>query len=201
MHPALCGASTGCFNGATAFRWWKQALSQRQPRPPVPASMGPPPFVGGNRQVTPEGVVHVRLLQWGHRLSLVETSKASRCWGSPRAASMGPPPFVGGNPSRLSRVITRSEELQWGHRLSLVETTRGGRHGQVPGAASMGQPPFVGGNASCRPASSGHPSGFNGATAFRWWKPLRPAGGKDARTALQWGHRLSLVETPALVLC
>ena len=64
---------------------------------PLVASMGPPPFGGGN----PE---------------------APRMDHLPLVASMGPPPFGGGNYS--ARLPTPSVvPLQWGHRLSAVETT------------------------------------------------------------------------------
>jgi hypothetical protein len=61
------------------------------------ASMGPPPFDGGN---------------WASRWNLVSGTKAS----------MGPPPFDGGNPEILRGIQRVVRALQWGHRLSTVET-------------------------------------------------------------------------------
>ena len=108
--------------------------------------MGPPPFGSGNTG----GTVFDRLdrgeLQWGHRLSAVETATAK---GDAQIKSV----LQWGH--RLSAVETSTEEtarmveligLQWGHRLSAVETAWLSR----------------------KAYTLGH--GFNGATAFRQWK-------------------------------
>ncbi len=66
-------------------------------------------------------------LQWGHRLSPVETLSGSpgvECFSS---ASMGPPAFAGGNiPDhavfRPRKVLQCLHRARWGHRLSPVET-------------------------------------------------------------------------------
>ena len=91
------------------------------------------------------------LLQWGHRLSAVETSLTSFRW-------------------------KRLPKLQWGHRLSAVETIpRGQRRQALHLRASMGPPPFGSGNDSSGSAApSSTPTGFNGATAFRQWKRRPP---------------------------
>ncbi len=112
--------------------------------------MGPPSFGGGNSnrrgRITSSAR---RLLQWGHRLSAVETwmseQRASRTVAS---ASMGPPSFGGGN----------------------LGDDRAARAG---GRASMGPPSFGGGNCST-PSSTLAVSCFNGATVFRRWKLCRP---------------------------
>ena len=162
---------SACFNGATAFRQWKPIRSY-------------------------DCHLQLKLLQWGHRLSAVETQQAQprvrillrfngatafRQWkhglysitanikiasmGPPpfgsgnyqfrdsRAhyhcgASMGPPPFGSGNEDLNRSMITRIIELQWGHRLSAVET-----HHKLC-------------NSQARRC-------FNGATAFRQWKPVK----------------------------
>ena len=85
------------------------------------ASMGPPPFGGGNHTARryPPRVPH---------------------------ASMGPPPFGGGN-SKYPRTMICPTWLQWGHRLSAVETPIGSEpHRLTIIGASMGPPPFGGGN-------------------------------------------------------
>ena len=118
------------FNGATAFRRWKAEQSGDQsellvasmrPPPfgdgkPEPgqdllrggiASIGPPPFGDGKNGGCAGMLFYLCLLQWGHRLSAMESlSSASR---------------LAGNSS-----------LQWGHRLSAMErmTSAGGAHGQ-----------------------------------------------------------------------
>ena len=117
---------------------------------------------------------------------------------------MGPPPFGDGNPADTQ------------HRPILKGRFNGAtafRRWKLPGhvdlddvvpRASMGPPPFGDGNWRER---------FNGATAFRRWKPWcrlpsrRSGRGFNGATAfrrwklalwsvLQWGHRLSAMETP-----
>ena len=85
-------------------------------------------------------------LQWGLRLSAVESvCAAAGAVGEP-FASMGPPPFGGGK--ELEREVGTFEV--------------------VP--ASMGPPPFGGGKGRrCCPAREARRS-FNGASAFRRWK-------------------------------
>ena len=93
-------------------------------------SMGPPPFGSGNVS-TVEAVDH-RLsstevgLQWGHRLSVVETARERGRRRRLGRTSMGPPPFGSGNcPTRWT--WCPSVVLQWGHRLSVVETPQSTR--------------------------------------------------------------------------
>ena len=169
------------FNGATAFRRWKRRDSNRsQKSPPLlgrRASMGPPPFGDGNRTGP------LRLMRQA------------------RKASMGPPPFGDGNWQLNPEEHRAWLLLQWGHRLSAMET-RGYRRTPV-----------------ARPGS------FNGATAFRRWKRARllgahqrphaasmgpppfgdgnVLGGLGRRASccrLQWGHRLSAMETRWVVI-
>ena len=97
------------------------------------------------------------MLQWGHRLSAMETS----VWGhrlSAMETGVGPIAIV----------------LQWGHRLSAMEThTRRASMGPPP-FASMGPPPFGDGNQPV-PNRRRVCTCFNGATAFRRWKPWNSA--------------------------
>ena len=86
-----------CFNGATAFRRWKQAATDLKVANSSTASMGPPPFGDGNRtSATSPSSIFPRL-QWGHRLSAMETGAVLVAGHHPKAASMGPPPFGDGN--------------------------------------------------------------------------------------------------------
>ena len=85
------------FNGATAFRRWKHQRPQRYRRQGVPSmgpppfgdgntlavvrspaaiapSMGPPPFGDGNRIDASMAPTPWGFLQWGHRLSAMETA-------------------------------------------------------------------------------------------------------------------------------
>ena len=169
-RPSARGRSRR-FNGATAFRRWKRPDRPLRSMTPTLASMGPPPFDGGN-------------LPLGGMLGPLALP-----------ASMGPPPFDGGNEQRGQGVRRAAR-------------------------ASMGPPPFDGGNAACPSLPKSHARRFNGATAFRRWKPragrrtpTSSHAGFNGATAfrrwkqmaipytsaapvvLQWGHRLSTVET------
>ena len=130
------------------------------------ASMGPPPFSGGNKfigSVIPAANVKLQWgrrlsaaeiavvaataadaewLQWGRRLSAAEIGhrEAGRRGGI--AASMGPPPFSGGN-------------------------RPGGRGAGIDQLASMGPPPFSGGNSQLSWCSLDSIPRFNGAAAFQ----------------------------------
>ena len=84
--------------------------------------MGPPPFGGGNISYRTSATAHMWRLQWGHRLSAVETRIAEEYHCAQRTASMGPPPFGGGNTTML--IYTKPKFA----------------------IASMGPPPFGGGN-------------------------------------------------------
>ena len=84
---------------------------------------------------------------------------------------MGPPPFGDGN--------------------SLLPRTRY----QMRSMPSMGPPPFGDGNCAWEPSWWRWLSSFNGATAFRRWKLNGPVYGVDDFNDLQWGHRLSAMET------
>ena len=107
------------------------------------ASMGPPPFGGGNAKRNGADKGYVWRLQWGHRLSAAETTIITYTFRARGFASMGPPPFGGGNPFASffqKRCLT---------------------------LASMGPPPFGGGNVRVSLPCQCRAAGFNGATAFR----------------------------------
>ena len=138
------------------------------------ASMGPPPFGGGNfHSRKPKGPMY--WLQWGHRLSAVETSAwrwvtfsgSTLQWGHRLSAVEtilgtnlmllcigrfnGATAFrrwkrAGGGPSDDQG----DAQLQWGHRLSAVETRKQDTLPALSAGASMGPPPFGGGNDSGR---------------------------------------------------
>ena len=83
---------------------------------------------------------------------------------------MGPPPFSDGNVSSDSR----------------------GGSSHLP---SMGPPPFSDGNPR-GPSRAGSPGrSFNGATAFQRWKRDIVYVTDIDTYILQWGHRLSAMET------
>ncbi len=110
------------------------------------ASMGPPIYIGGNgigsppRGVPGSGfngatdlhrwkpvpgsvdIAVIRLLQWGHRFTSVETEHPDDDQPLLDEASMGPPIYIGGNRPRFRRPRPRRRRLQWGHRFTSVET-------------------------------------------------------------------------------
>ena len=207
------------FNGAIAFRRWKQpGPGVHEPchggpsmgPPPfgdgndswwgdpeciyADPSMGPPPFGDGNLDASPALVISFDLLQWGHRLSAMETSSTAIIGCSHPPPSMGPPPFGDGNKAIIP-------QMEFAH------------------SPSMGPPPFGDGNLGFKASERKRLNAFNGATAFRRWKPrvrLLSLGSTlsfNGATAfrrwkpstselpdvsvwtLQWGHRLSAMET------
>ena len=136
------------FNGATAFQRWKPWLRVR--------------FIRTDSK-----------LQWGHRLSAMETLEREIQGDGQEVASMGPPPFSDGNWLWRSWSGMLVEMLQWGHRLSAMETRDG-----------LTKPTFSwwlqwGHRLSAMETGTSHiPAGppgsrFNGATAFQRWKPLQ----------------------------
>ena len=110
------------------------------------------------------------VLQWGHRLSAMESS-------------------VFGARRQVARLA-----LQWGHRLSAMERMAEGPYSYSLTAASMGPPPFGDGKYQGPRDCGGRKRGFNGATAFRRWKGEFGLGAGIRLAELQWGHRLSAME-------
>ena len=131
--------------------------------------MGPPPFGDGN---TLDAAVLRRL----------------------KDASMGPPPFGDGNPPwrggrgvRPSGFNGATAFRRW-KRLSTATIATGQ-------ASFNGATAFRRWKPVRRLRPSVWPRGFNGATAFRRWKPAGPATSGLTADTLQWGHRLSAMET------
>ena len=161
---------------------------------PFSASMGPPPFGDGNMTDPKTGVTVEVKLQWGHRLSAMETRRPNALRDGGDLASMGPPPFGDGNLS----IKTLAE---WTGGASMGPPPFGdGNHGdqaqvEDPETASMGPPPFGDGNQGWGECAKVEDPGFNGATAFRRWKHLYGCPLCCHLVSLQWGHRLSAMET------
>ena len=161
------------FNGATAFRRWKRGRQNGGPCNCPIASMGPPPFGDGNVEGSRRSVGAVMPLQWGHRLSAMETLRSYRTPDTPDPASMGPPPFGDGN-----------------HAEGPVD---------APGVvASMGPPPFGDGNVVKLSAAVT-------TTLLQWGHRLSAMETVDTAATfssgakLQWGHRLSAMETSTYI--
>ncbi len=160
------------------------------------ASMGPPTYIGGNSMASICHTNNGYLLQWGHRLTSVETAL--------RSSGVKPCLWMLQWGHRLTSVETGQskhqhrpqKQLQWGHRLTSVETSPSSIANchflrRFNGAtdlhrwkhdagiklywdtgASMGPPTYIGGNCVCQNAQQNH-----------------------YIKALQWGHRLTSVET------
>ena len=221
-HLDATGDARSGFNGATAFRRWKQVGS------PVVQQCGYRGFNGATAfrrwKPTPRRAGCPR----GRGFN---GATAFRRWKQPKpdaaaivrpVASMGPSPFGDGNrglrgrrnrrtpgfngatafrrwkPTEPSQALPLLAPLQWGHRLSAMETVGFRRRPQRGRNASMGPPPFGDGNSNtmCRHPHS--PCSFNGPPPFG-------DGNVASRetlivtTLLQWGHRLSAMETPPVL--
>ena len=139
-----------CFNGATAFRRWKLESGK-----------------GWH--------LHAPVLQWGHRLSAMETARKEGQTHGRLRASMGPPPFGDGNVAPQAHENMRLVNASMGPppfgdgNQHLVDIAR------FQGGASMGPPPFGDGNIKFLFYQLDGRMCFNGATAFRRWKPWTAA--------------------------
>ena len=117
-----------------------------------------------------------------------------------RLASMGPTPFSVGYQEGLRQRVSPCKLLQWGQRLSALDTT----------PASL--PPtsrrqcFNGANAfqrwilTTRWSTSKRTSSFNGANAFQRWIRRGRVLRLPSRLGLQWGQRLSALDTGEITL-
>ena len=134
------------FNGATAFQRWKRVMTLT------------------NR-------ITATYLQWGHRLSAMETRIGAGCGNNPLPPSMGPPPFSDGN---------------W-----LGVMAGGRRLSPFNGATAFQRWEPLSGKLTSRPLSPFKLSPFNGATAFQRWKrggwpmPTTACGSFNGATAFQ----------------
>ena len=183
----------GSFNGATAFRRWKPHGSPRTP-PRCRTFNGATAFRRWKPLTVSSSWMCVTILQWGHRLSAMETCLCVHPTPMCRPAFNGATAFRRWKPGVLDSIPTQYEHLQWGHRLSAMETiwingvsyagvslqwghrlsametlrlqSRGGQR-QRP---SMGPPPFGDGNLRVPDKLINGCAAFNGATAFRRWK-------------------------------
>ena len=180
------------------------------------ASMGPPPFSGGNGDSCPGAFGPYRCfngaaafqrrkcsqasaarisffsLQWGRRLSAAEILLFAAELVEGNVASMGPPPFSGGNKPKPGRKPTHylasmgPPPFSGGNVLSRWQSA-------VAIAASMGPPPFSGGNQIIESESQNH-------EWLQWGRRLSAAEmfvracGVAVFHGLQWGRRLSAAE-------
>ena len=193
-------------------------ILQYTPGPAPQASMGPPAFAGGNRQ--PLGVPNLAVLaSMGPPAFAGGNSQTPRIPVDTEGASMGPPAFAGGNIPPRSVPPTQSERFNGATGFRRWKPVPAPDAGGLAERASMGPPAFAGGNPESAAnsgyaprASMGPPAfaggnvirtylaadqsrRFNGATGFRRWKPGASGTCRSRACRLQWGHRLSPVET------
>ena len=102
MVSLIPAQGLACFNGATAFRRWKVGSVGVIHVEVRLASMGPPPFGDGKTRSGKPGSDLRLSLQWGHRLSAMESSGVGAAEHLSRPASMGPPPFGDGKGNMTS---------------------------------------------------------------------------------------------------
>ena len=141
------------------------------------------------------GITLLTLLQWGHRLSVVETILSVNVQYRKQGASMGPPPFGGGNGWRLNRMSGCLLAFNGATAFRWWKLGQGLEPGLRPFVPSMGPPPSGGGNylaVHCR-RQGGNPS--MGPPPFGGGNRLLKAKDTISGLSLQWGHRLSVVET------
>ena len=142
------GTWRGRFNGATAFRRWKRP-TKRVMNTDFPLLQWGHRLSAMETGPVPSLLTARTRLQWGHRLSAMETTDPNpRCWRCDK--------LQWGH--RLSAMETPGHPrpggcqlgLQWGHRLSAMETLRLLVVISAQVVASMGPPPFGDGNAWAR---------------------------------------------------
>ncbi len=209
-------STSSSFNGATAFRRWKRQANQYGEGADE-ASMGPPPFDDGNR-VVGQPLLRGREPSMGPPPFDDGNRNGRNITALQPDASMGPPPFDDGN-CRTPRTSFQRREASmgpppFGDGNLLVAPY------QLPCLlASMGPPPFGDGNSTIMVcdardgnASMGPPPfGDGNLRRFRLVEPVvlasmgpPPFGDgnrglvavfEDDDWVLQWGHRLSVMET------
>ena len=182
------------FGGATAFRRWKVLVVLARSAQSNTASMGPPPFGDGKRVATLIWPKPSTSLQWGHRLSAMERGYGQHRPDIHHRASMGPPPFGDGKFTGFTRSPFITDCFNGATAFRRWKAV-------LPRCAKPSRSCFNGATAFrrwkvCRGTAPSCPrQGFNGATAFRRWK----APGRTRRLrgvlSLQWGHRLSAMES------
>ena len=184
--------STG-FNGATAFRQWKTTRL-------IPGTRSIRPLQWGHCLSTMEifgsftPLARMLPLQWGRRLSAMEIQRGQGTVSGHCVASMGPPPFGDGKGVEVNAVVRAGDA-------SMGPPPFGDGKLWIDGGydccerASMRPPPFGDGKTCGNTSRCPSTSSFNGATAFRRWKAPATRCGLLPQLSLQWGHRLSAMES------
>ena len=123
QHPSkLRKLGNTCFNGATAFQPWKGSDFACSSAMSTPSFNGATAFQPWKGCQSPRTGHKIRWLQWGHGISAVERSSASRKRVMMEMASMGPRHFSRGKPTASTAPLLCCCLLQWGHGISAVES-------------------------------------------------------------------------------
>ena len=181
--------------------------------------MGPPPF-GDGKVTNGVGIYTLPALQWGHRLSAMERPAGARQQQNPAVLQWGHRLSAMERVAGTVYVCPKDATLQWGHRLSAMERQSRWLNGRPQWACFNGATAFRRWKAEPNSPGAAPAPCFNGATAFRRWKvgwhmtaliraseasmgPPPFGDGKlalhhsvcECGKALQWGHRLSAMES------
>ena len=191
---SITRASFATFNGATAFQRWKLACCW----PTLPAGRcsfnGATAFQRWKPERCRYRVAVLADLQWGHRLSAMETAAVAFDRNVQWCLQWG---------HRLSAMETSHSNcamwcllsLQWGHRLSAMETLRGQLNGVDEFVPSMGPPPFSDGNLGAALAAVYNLENLQWGHRLSAMETVVHRGKLLSLNVLQWGHRLSAMET------
>ncbi len=156
--------------------------------------MGPPTYIGGNGAGIGISPFSLFMLQWGHRLTSVETI-ITAIVTTFSCSFNGATDLHRWKPQLWLSQTELSHTLQWGHRLTSVETYKQLQEKEELTKASMGPPTYIGGNYRLgQRAELSYPM-------LQWGHRLTSVetriGTKcmNLKSGLQWGHRLTSVET------
>ena len=84
--------------------------------------MGPRHYSRGNGLISYKDWVDFILFQWGHDITVVETSLSFLNTSTPKDVSMGPRHYSRGNKGEKDEYLIKPFGFQWGHDITVVET-------------------------------------------------------------------------------
>ena len=85
--------------------------------------MGPQPVGHGYREMREEEYEEIRRFQWGHNLSVMDTTfRLDTLPNQHPTVSMGPQPVGHGYFGIQLEALSKSDTFQWGHNLSVMDT-------------------------------------------------------------------------------
>ena len=159
-----------CFNGATAFRRWKVVGTKKERVLPVASFNGATAFRRWKDELVHTRVLTVYSLQWGHRLSAMESA----------------PPMI---------AATIQPRLQWGHRLSAMESRQTSGRAHWRGSSFNGATAFRRWKGLAGLGDTLYVNELQWGHRLSAMERETVVGGQVSwDDALQWGHRLSAME-------